>query len=125
MLNPNRINEILKNCLYKDDEIVNGKPIVEPIIVEGIIQAFGFNPNRIENYKKEIEFMLEDLNPNFKNGWSFLNLCHDKNGNLWTGEHKTMEELMCLGMAINKISYCAPRDFWEVLPGGMPYIKIL
>ena len=35
-----------------------------------------------------------------------------------------MQELLLLGLAIEKIEYLLPREMWSILPGGMPYIKI-
>ena len=42
----------------------------------------------------------------------------------WTGFHQTMDELVCLGLAIEKLSYLMPREYWKILPGGMPYLVI-
>ncbi len=55
-------------------------------------------------------------------GWTFLNLCNDKNGNQW-GEHRNMEELVCLSIALNMGKYLMPKVLWGSLPGGMPYIS--
>jgi len=57
-------------------------------------------------------------------GWSFLNLCSTKDEKQWTGLHERMEQLICLGMAIGKVSYCCPREMWPSLLGGMPYVRI-
>jgi len=51
-----------------------------------------------------------------------LNLCTDKHGNLWTGDQSIMEQLMVLGIATGLMEYCI-RDR-EVLPGGMPCVKL-
>lgn len=121
MIDAARLKDIFVDCLYKDDELIDGKPIVPPIIVEGITAGFGFYPARIEEYKDEIIEMLSQLHPTFYKGWSFLNLCVDKDGVLW-GEHPSCERLMVLGMAIDKVGYCMPRDMWDALPAKMPYI---
>jgi hypothetical protein len=54
---------------------------------------------------------------------SFLNACVDKHGNHW-GEHPSVEQLLVLGVAIGKIEYCLPREYWRALPGGVPYFMI-
>lgn len=38
MPNPDaeKINKIFLKCLFTDEEIVGGKPIVEPVMVEGL-----------------------------------------------------------------------------------------
>ena len=38
------------------------------------------------------------------------------------GNHRNGEELMILGMAINKDQYLFPRNIWESLPGSVPYL---
>lgn len=50
-------------------------------------------------------------------------MCIDKDGELWTELHATCKELI-LGMAIGQVSYCAPRELWQAMPGGMPYIQV-
>lgn len=57
-------------------------------------------------------------------GWTFLNACHDRHGNLWTGFHRRMEELFMLGLAIGKVHCLFPRDLWDALPGGMPFYMV-
>jgi hypothetical protein len=71
--------------------------------------------------------LLNELPSSFKKdiggGWSFLQACETKDGVQW-GEHRNMEQLFVLGMALGKVRYCLPRDLWQVLPGGMPYLVI-
>lgn len=128
MIDTKTLEETLKYCLFNDDEIVDGEPIVKPIKVEGIVANFGFHPNRVKDIEARVIEMLEQLPDDFKKsgggGMSFLNMCKDKNGRQWTGLHKTMELLVCLGIAIGKVSYTLPREDWKLLPGGMPYIVI-
>lgn len=125
MIDSNRILEIFKDCLYKDEEVVNGQPIIPSINVEGIMNKYGLHPIRLEGHKDEITSLVNELNPTFNEGWSFLNLCLDKENNQWTGSHHTMEILMVLALAINKFEYLFPREDWDMLPGSMPYIKII
>lgn len=124
-LTAQRLEEIFKNCFYKDDEITDEGPIIPAVEVEGIICKFGFHPIRLNEYKLEIEQMLTELPEQFKEGggWSFLNATLTKEGRLW-GEHKNIEQLMCLGMAIGKVKYNLARDLWTALPGGMPYFYV-
>lgn len=124
MINAEKVKNIFVDCLYRNNEVVANEIPKEAIIVKGITLTVGFNPKRLEPHKEEIENMLNKLNDTYKKGWSFLNMCFDKNDEQWTGSHKTMEQLMILGMAINKIEYCCDREMWSMLPGGVPYIKI-
>lgn len=118
------VEETFIKCLFSDEELIDGKPIVEPVIVYGIKMNVGFSPNNLDKYKDKINSFLDVTHETFRQGWTFLNLCLDKKENLWTGNHSTMEKLLLLGLAIGRIEYCCKRDLWEVLPGGMPYIII-
>ena len=124
MLTSEKVNTIFKDCLFYKSEIIDGKPIVEPVIAEGIRCAYGFNPERVNGYSNEIGELIDELPLTFREGWSFLNMCHDKDERLWTGSHETMEQLLVLGLATKKLSYCFERKMWSDLPGGMPYILI-
>jgi len=35
-----------------------------------------------------------------------------------------MEQLVCLGIAIGRVGYNLPKENWDILPGGVPYIVI-
>lgn len=122
LINPNRVNEILRDCLFNEDEIVNGTPIVEPIAVDGVRMKIVFHPGRVEANKAEIAQILIQLPEEFKEGWSFLNLCMDKEGNHWA-EHRTCDELVMLGLATGLMEYVLPREMWGAFPGGMPYVR--
>lgn len=128
MINAKTLNEMFLDCLFKADEIVDDKPIIEPLIVEGVLGSFGFHAGRVKIHETEIIAMLKEMQPEFfkstGGGWSFLNLCQDRNGNQWTDFHKTVNELICLGIAIKKVRYLLPREMWDCFPGGMPYVQI-
>lgn len=125
MISSEKVSEIFGNCLFKDDEIIDGKPIVEPIYVEGITLNFGLHPERVNQYSEEIAKFICELPETFKNGWSFLNLCETKDGEQWTGIQKVCEELMVLGIATKKMQYCCSKELWGALPGGVPYIQVI
>ena len=127
MLNSETVEKIFNECLFREEEIVNGKPIVEPVAVEGIMNKFGFHPGRIKASAREIKELLNELPKEFSDGggWTFLNMCTTKDGQLWTGLHQTCEQLMALGMAIGKVRYTMPKEFWAIMPGGVPYITVL
>jgi hypothetical protein len=127
-LSAKEVTKIFMDCMYKEDEVPDGKPPEDAIIVYGVVTNVGFNPVRIKAHEQEIIEMLQELPPTFfkstGGGWSFLNMCVDNNYELWTGEHAVVEQLFLLGAAIGKASFCMERDFWHVLPGGIPYITI-
>ena len=126
MINPERVNELFTDCLFKEGENIGNYVKVD---VEGITRTVEFHPERLESHRTEIIAMLDELPDEFKEsgggGMSFLNACNDKHGNQWTGFHQRMEQLFQLGIGINAAKCLMPREMWEVLPGGMPYYVIL
>lgn len=131
MISAEKVDTIFRECLLKDEEMGDdGNPQgIKPLKVQGIAHDVGFHPDRIQKHRSEIVSFLEDLPHQFREdsggGWSFLNLCQTEDGELWTGMHMIMEQLVCLGIAIGKVSYCLPqKKMWSMLPGGVPYIVI-
>jgi hypothetical protein len=120
VLDPERVEAIFKDCLFKE-----GEPTEPRVEVEGIVNRFGFHPERVEQHSEEIGALLAELPDEFKQssggGWTFLNACNDRHGNQWTGLHQRMEQLFALGMATDRVACQLPREMWAVLPGGVPY----
>lgn len=123
-LTSRRVDELMRACLFQDDETFDGA-----ITVEGIINNYGFHPGRIAEHAGEIGELLAELPDEFQadkgGGWSFLSACDDRHGNQWTGLHLVMERLFCLGIAAGKAEWLLPRKLWQALPGGMPYVKVM
>lgn len=67
--------------------------------------------------------MLNELPQVFKDGYTFLSACERSDKSQW-GEHMHMEALFCLAIGLNLARYCLPREYWGLLPGGVPYIQI-
>ncbi len=122
------VERILFTCLFRDAELIDRQPPADAVIVEGIINKFGFHPGRLEFHKIRIKELLYCLPPEFQKskggGWSFLNACLDSNGTQW-GEHANMDQLFVLGMATRQAVMLTPRGMWDVFPGGMPYFMVL
>lgn len=119
-----RLDAIFAACLLNDEEAAlppELKPT--PIIIDGVIRQFGIHPERYKEYAAEIGAMLDQLDPTFHDGWSFLNMPFDKNGEQW-GEQLNAEQLVVLGTALGRVSCVLPREMWSVLPGGMPYYTV-
>jgi hypothetical protein len=122
-LTAENVKNTFLNCLYKECECTE-----KHVKVEGVMLKIGFNPIRLKENEQHIIDMLNELPDSFKKngggGMSFLNMCYDKYDEQWTGIHKNVDELVCLGLAIGKLSYLTPKDTWSVLPGGMPYLLV-
>ena len=97
-------------------------------LVEGIRAKFYLSNDKLDEYQDDIVAMLNELPEEFHQdsggGWSFLNACNRRDGSQWADLHMTMEQLICLGIGINKVSYLMPREMWEMLPGAMPYFVV-
>jgi hypothetical protein len=119
------VRATVMRVLFRNDELVDGKPVVEPVVVEGIMSKFGFHPERLEAERENVRGMLAELPEQFISGggWSFMSACMDKDGRQW-GEQRDVELLMCLGLALGMVSYTFPRKLSPALPGGVPYFTV-
>jgi hypothetical protein len=122
------VHTIFMSCLFKNVELdLALQPITKNFIeVEGVVIKTKFCSERIEKFRDQIITFLKELHPMFfsKTGWSFLNMAYDKNTMPWTDYHRSCDELVCLGIAIGKVKFEVPRQFWSVFPGGVPNIII-
>lgn len=127
-LTSDNVHTIFMNCLFKDNKLNTN--VDERVYIEarGVVNHIGFHPGRIKESSENIFDMLKELPKEFLQtgggGYTFLNACNDKDGEQWTGSQKVMDELVCLGLAIEKVSYCLPRELWSALPGGVPYFMV-
>lgn len=116
------VEKVFMDCLFGNTEDKS-----DAILVDGIVAKYGFNPSKIELHKEEIRAMLSELPDSFKpnsgGGMSFLNACMTKANHQW-GEHRNMEQLFSLGIAAGFVTYCMPREMWNILPGGVPYLTV-
>jgi len=121
-LTAENVHNTFMECLFNDGEPTEGYKLGE-----GVNTKVGFHPDRLAQKEADIISMLNDLPSDFKTsgggGTSFLSMCQDKDGIQWADLHQTMDELVCLGRAIGKVSFPMPKEMWDILPGGMPYIN--
>lgn len=136
VLTETAVIHLVKACMYDEGELKEsgqmawGKPAVDvpegAIVAGGVVHDFVFDPKRVEAQKESIKKLLDELPLEFSEGggWSFLQLCTDRAGRQWTGLHRAMEDLVVLGLAAKLVEYCAPREMWRLMPGGMPYLRV-
>lgn len=123
-----KIEALFMDCLFKSEELIDGKPAngLEPVVAEGITQTVGFHPARIEAAKPAVVEVIKRMHDNFLKskggGWSFLNLCNDRDDNQWANLHRTMEQFVQLAIGCGLGGYLMPREMWSIMPGGMPYV---
>ena len=132
MISAKEVEEALKDCLYKSEEVdTSGRCIREgfpaPVIVEGITATFYLNSQRLSKKKGQVIKWLSEFEDGFmKNsggGMSFLNFCQTKDGVVW-GEHKDCQDLLTLAIGLDLMEYCLPRKMWGAFASGMPYVSI-
>lgn len=103
-LNPALIKNLMGYCFLSGEQIKEDADIVT---ARGIVSNYGFCAEKI----KEVAYVIQALalqlpnnflQSNFSNsggGYVFRSACEDYKGELWTGEHRIMESLLCLGLA--------------------------
>lgn len=120
-----RVTALFMKVLYADEEAAVMPP-PDAETVHGIAHRFAFHPGRLREARAEVVALIDEIVPDAflqgRGGWSFLKLCIDRNGELWTGLHLVMEQLLVMGIALDLAGYCLPRDLWQAFPGGMPYV---
>jgi hypothetical protein len=142
-----RVHDIFVDCLYTMNEVgvmrsKNSKSVMgvgppeNSVFVVGLTGAYAFHPARLESHRAEVADLIREIvHPAFMRaehppedpvgagdgGWSFLNLAESKNGEQW-GEHRDMERFLVLSLGLGFANYCAPQQFWHLLPGGVPYV---
>lgn len=104
----------MRACLF-DDAIATGKTIIEVETVR--FPRVGLDPAEIEQYRDEINAMLDRLPGDFKrpDGAGFQYACFDESGEQW-GEHLDMETLFALGLAAGKVRQVTDRKDWAPFP---------
>jgi hypothetical protein len=128
MTRAERVNSIFRACLFQDDEIVNGKPVVDPVVTDLVSMTVGFHPQRLEQNRAAVveiakEVFSDDFYEDRGGGHSFLQVPFDREGHHWC-EHRTAEQLVGLCVALDFAAYPLPKSLWAALPGGVPYIIV-
>lgn len=122
-LTAENVEKVFTECFFKE-----GEDTSKAVLAEGVMHNVGFHPERLEAHKVEIADFLDQLPSPFKKevggGWSFMNACETSNGRQW-GEHRSIEQLLLLGLAAGLVEYGMHRELWVVLPGGVPYFAVL
>lgn len=127
-LTTTNVHNLFIKCLYEPEDVAKLKKGEIPedcIRGEGVVTKAGFHPERLKEAKPALKEMLlqipDDFHKKGGGGQSFLSMCVDINGVQW-GEHRNMDELLCLSLAAGFASYCMPREMWNTFPRGMPYV---
>lgn len=120
------VNAAFSECLFRPEDAFSD----EPKKVEAITGTVCFQRDRLETKRNLVRSWFDELPPEFLvgiptggGGWSFLNLCNRSDGSQWTGLHSTMQEFCAMAIGLGLGHWLLPRDVWDMLPGGMPYVQ--
>lgn len=125
-LTSQNVDTVFRSCLWSEEDVKmfsREELIKRSILIKGVVINIGFRPEGIEKHRESIILMLSDLSADFDSGSSFLLAAQDKFGNMW-GEHRNVDQLICLGLAIDRIEFMMERELWDLFPGGVPYFKV-
>lgn len=107
------------DCLFKE-----GEDTTNNVSVEGLTSIYRLHPERLEEKRELVINLLAELPAQFKDGYTFLNICTMKDGKQWTGSHHVCEQLVVMAIGLGLMEYCTPRKMWTILPGSVPYLRI-
>lgn len=117
------VDKVMLDCLFKE-----GEDTASAVLVEGVVNKYGFHPVRLDSHREDVASMLSQLPRQFRKGggggWTFLNACETETGEQWADGHLHMESLFCLGIALGMAKWVFPKALWTALPGGMPYVVV-
>lgn len=127
------VDRIFSDCLFRthaehEEYVKNHGVVIKVQSIQSPKVTVCFHSERLESHKEEIKEMIMQLPDGFHKGkgggWSFLNMCQHKNGDLWTGFHTECEKLALLGMATHTLMPLIPIEESHILPNGMPYFRV-
>lgn len=124
MLNSKDVHRVFIDCFLRDEEVKDGRPIsgIEWVGVHGVVLNAGFHKERLLSHKDDVKSFLNELDPKFSEGKSFIELPFDKDGRQW-GEQVNAEQLYCLGKVFGWIKDIIPREMWKISL-GVPFFVI-
>lgn len=123
ILTAENVDNIFNECTAKVCDAT------DVVIVRGVQLLAEFDDRMLWHHYRAIKALLDELPDEFHRekggGWTFLNMCVDKEGRQWADAHYTVDKLVCLGRATGTIDWSLPdRTMWPILPGGMPYVTV-
>ena len=115
------VNDIFSYCLLTENEIVDGKPIVQSTYCEGIKFDYLFSTKRLSDKKESISTLI-DMIDSVEDGISVNSLGKTKDGKEWTSSSETLEKVMVLGVSSGDLIIPFSREFDKALKGSVPYV---
>lgn len=124
-LTADRVRQLYARCARPEGSTKLSRLNVE---VEAWMLRHTFSIRWIQKNREEIIRALLSLPDGFRadvgEGGSVLAMRERGDGSAWTDDKNDVERLIALGMAAGLVTFCAPRDKWAKLPGGLPYVRV-
>jgi hypothetical protein len=99
------------------------------VTITGWLLRHTFSVRQLQRDREEIIRMLLCMQAGFRTdergGGSVGAAIVREDGQLWTNDMSDVEKLISVGMALGLVEFCAPRDRWGSLPGGLPYVRVM
>lgn len=121
MISDYLVNSIFSYCLLNENEINNGKPLVQSTFCEGIKYDYLFSTKRLSEKKEDITLMINSID-SVEQGISVLELGHTCDGKEWTKSLDAMEKVMALGVSSGELLLPFSRELDKSLKGSVPYV---
>jgi hypothetical protein len=116
-INPNAVVDLYESVLNENGAEIAGVLFIHRIDIDKLKPSDAI-------VRGWLALLPDEFRMDKGGGWSFLNLCNDRNGVQWTGLHQTMDQLFVLAAALGRAKFLLPRSLWSSLPGGMPYVGV-
>lgn len=124
-LSDENVTSLLRECsLFVTPENKNSAE-VQKNKVSGMGKAVSVIPERIEQHRSQILYFMEQLPLELRNGFRFTIMTVDKFGRPWCRDYQTLDYLIILGIAAGYMKFSMPREFWHILPQGLPMVEII
>jgi hypothetical protein len=118
-----RVRSVYERCFRPE-----GHQPQHNVTVTGWLVRHTFSIRMLQKSREEIIRMLLSLPEGFRadigRGGSVGLMVQRGNQTFWTGDMTDIEKLLGLGLASGLLNFCADRENWHKLPGGLPYVRI-
>jgi len=122
-LDTERVRTVYARCFRPE-----GSKGLHRVEVTGWLLRHTFSVGQLQKSREEIIRMLlclpVGLRADIGQGGSVGLMAMRASKSIWTKDMSDVEKLLALGIASGLMSFCAPRERWPNLPGGLPYVRV-
>ncbi len=126
ILTAERVRDLYARCFRPESEYHPTRATRTQI--EGWLMRHTFSVPQLAKSREEIIRLLLAIHRGFRSdegqGGSVGMLTMRDDNVMWTGDMSDIEKLLSLGMAVGLVTFCVPREKWDRLPNGLPYVRI-